>query len=70
MAALIQAAKAQDFPAEIVVVISNRADAGGPGKRSPSGIATIVIESKPFGKDRAGVRGACCSRRWMRTESS
>ena len=29
MAALIKAAKAADFPAEIVLVISNRADAGG-----------------------------------------
>ena len=29
MAALIEAAKASDFPAEIAVVISNRADAAG-----------------------------------------
>jgi phosphoribosylglycinamide formyltransferase 1 len=29
MAALIKAAKAEDFPAEIAVVISNRADAMG-----------------------------------------
>ena len=54
MAALIEAAKAADFPAEIVTVISNRADAGGLEKAAACGIATIVIESKPFGKDRAG----------------
>jgi phosphoribosylglycinamide formyltransferase-1 len=54
MVALIEAAKAEDFPAEIVVVISNRADAAGLAKASASGIPTIVIESKPFGKDRAG----------------
>ncbi len=54
MAALIEAAKAVDFPAEIVTVISNRADAGGLEKAAASGIATTVIESKPFGKDRAG----------------
>ncbi|WOH84939.1 phosphoribosylglycinamide formyltransferase [Bradyrhizobium sp. BEA-2-5] len=54
MAALIEAAKAADFPAEIVAVISNRADAAGLEKAAASGIATIVIESKPFGKDRAG----------------
>ena len=54
MAALIQAARAPDFPAEIVTVISNRADAGGLEKAEASGIATAVIESKPFGKDRAG----------------
>ena len=35
-------------------MISNRADAGGLEKAAASGIPTIVIESKPFGKDRAG----------------
>jgi len=53
MTALIDAAKAPDFPAEIVTVISNRADAGGLEKAAANGIPTIVIESKPFGKDRA-----------------
>ena len=53
MAALIEAARLADFPAEIVVVISNRADAGGLEKARQSGIATVTIESKPFGKDRA-----------------
>ena len=54
MAALIDAAKAADFPAEIATVISNRADAPGLEKAAASGIRTKVIESKPFGKDRAG----------------
>ena len=54
MAALIEAAKAADFPAEIVTVISNRGDAAGLERASASGIPTTVIESKPFGKDRAG----------------
>ena len=54
MAALIDAARLADFPAEIVAVISNRADALGLEKAAASGIATVVIESKPFGKDRAG----------------
>src|ERR1700751_4756854 len=53
MAALIEAATAKDFPAEIAVVISNRADAGGLAKAGASGIPTRTIESKPFGKDRA-----------------
>lgn len=53
MAALIHAAKAQDFPAEIVVVISNRADAGGLALAVQNGVATAIIESKPFGQDRA-----------------
>jgi phosphoribosylglycinamide formyltransferase-1 len=53
MAALIEAATAADFPAEIVLVISNRADAGGLQKAAASGVATLTIESKPFGGDRA-----------------
>jgi phosphoribosylglycinamide formyltransferase-1 len=53
MAALIEAAREVDFPAEIVVVIANRADALGLEKAKSSGIPTLTIESKPFGKDRA-----------------
>jgi phosphoribosylglycinamide formyltransferase 1 len=53
MAALIGAARAADFPAEIALVISNRADAGGLEKAAASGVAALTIESKPFGKDRA-----------------
>lgn len=54
MAALVEAAKSVGFPAEITVVISNRADAAGLDRARASGIATEIIESKPFGKDRAG----------------
>jgi phosphoribosylglycinamide formyltransferase 1 len=54
MAALIRAAAAEDFPAEIVVVIANRADAPGLDRARANGVATLVIESKPFGNDRAG----------------
>jgi phosphoribosylglycinamide formyltransferase-1 len=53
MAGLIKAAKARDFPAEIVLVISNRADAGGLAIAQQNGVATVTVESKPFGKDRA-----------------
>jgi len=53
MAALIQAAAAEDFPAQIVVVISNRSDAVGLETAKASGVPTVTIESKPFGKDRA-----------------
>jgi phosphoribosylglycinamide formyltransferase-1 len=54
MTALIEAAKAPDFPAEIVVVISNKADAGGLAKARARGVPAIPIESAPYGKDRAG----------------
>ncbi len=53
MAALIRAARPADFPAEIVLVISNRADAGGLVAAQENGVATVTVESKPFGKDRA-----------------
>jgi phosphoribosylglycinamide formyltransferase-1 len=54
MTALVEAAKAQDFPAEIVVVISNKADAGGLAKAREGGVPAVTIESAPYGKDRAG----------------
>src|SRR5258705_7444650 len=57
MAALIQAAAAEDFPAQIVVVISNRSDAGGLETAKASGIPAVTIESKPFGNDRAAFEG-------------
>jgi phosphoribosylglycinamide formyltransferase-1 len=53
MTALVEAAKAEDFPAEIVVVISNKDAAEGLARARAAGISTLVIESKPFGKDRA-----------------
>jgi phosphoribosylglycinamide formyltransferase 1 len=52
MAALIQAARPADFPAEIVVVISNRLDAGGLETARQIGIPTVTIESQRFGRDR------------------
>ena len=58
MAALIRAAAAEDFPAEIAVVIANRVDAPGLQRASASGVATLVIESKAFGNDRAGFEAA------------
>jgi phosphoribosylglycinamide formyltransferase 1 len=58
MAALIRAAAAEDFPAEIALVISNRADAPGLEKARASGISAVVVESKPFGKDRAAFEAA------------
>ena len=53
MAALIEGARTENFPAEIALVISNKPDAGGLALAKSSGIATLAIDSKPFGKDRA-----------------
>lgn len=48
MRALIEAAKAKDFPAEIVLVLSNVPDAGGLDFARRHGIETQVIEHKKF----------------------
>ena len=58
MTALIAAAKKPDYPAEIAVVISNRADAGGLGVARTEGIATEVVDHQMFGKDRAAFEQA------------
>jgi len=58
MAALIKAATDESFPAEIAVVISNKADAAGLAKARSSGVATLVIDSKPFGNDRTAFEAA------------
>jgi len=52
MAALIDAAKAKDYPADIVLVASNVSGAGGLETARNAGIATAVIDHKNFGGDR------------------
>ncbi len=52
MTALIEAAKAEDFPAEIVLVVSNRPDAAGLAHARQAGIATVVVDHAPYGTDR------------------
>ena len=58
MAALIEAAKNKNYPAEIVLVLSNRPHAGGLDLARAAGIATEVIDHTAFGKDRAAFDGA------------
>ncbi len=48
MAALIAAAKAADYPAEIAIVISNRASAAGLDLAAEAGVATAVIDHREF----------------------
>lgn len=58
MAALIAATQHSDYPAEIALVISNRADAAGLRRAAAEGIATGIVEHAPFGADREGFERA------------
>src|SRR6516164_5102179 len=52
MGALIEASKKRGYPAEIVVVISNRPDAAGLQRAAREKIATALVDHTEFGKDR------------------
>ena len=52
MAALIEAAKNQNYPAEIVLVVSNRPKAEGIAYARKAGIATTIIDHTDYGKNR------------------
>ena len=57
MQALAAAARAADYPAEIVLVISNRPDAAGLQWAKANGLATLVIDHKAHAS-RAAFEGA------------
>lgn len=61
MSALIDAAEDADFPAEIALVLSNRADAGGLKVAEAAGLATAVVDHKAY-PDRASFDAAVDSR--------
>ncbi|MFQ0814787.1 phosphoribosylglycinamide formyltransferase [Brucella anthropi] len=48
MEALIRAAEAADFPAEVVAVFSDKAEAGGLARAQGAGIATQVFRRKDY----------------------
>lgn len=52
MQALVEAAKAPDFPVEIALVLSNRPDAAGLVWAEGQGITTAIVDHKLFKKDR------------------
>ena len=58
MSVLIEAAKAKDYPAEIVLVVSNRPDAAGLARAREAAIATAVIDHRLFRDDRAAFERA------------
>ena len=57
MAALIEAARSPDFPAEIVLVLANKRDAGGLETARRAGIAAEMVESRAYA-DRGAFEAA------------
>lgn len=58
MAALRDAARDPDYPAEIVLVLTNRPHAAGLALASEAGIAARCIDHRRFGSDRASHEAA------------
>jgi len=52
MRSLIEAAQAADYPAEIVIVLSNKEDAPGLQTARDFGVQALSVASKNFGPDR------------------
>jgi phosphoribosylglycinamide formyltransferase 1 len=52
MTALIEAAKEPDYPAEVVLVFSNKPDAEGLKRAAAAGIPTAIVDHARHGKDR------------------
>lgn len=56
--ALLDACAAPDFPAEVALVLSNRADAYGLERAAKAGVATAVISHRDFPGDKPGFEAA------------
>jgi len=58
MNALLDACEKPDYPAEPVLVLSNKPDAIGLETAKARGLPAIAVDHKPFGKDRAAFEAA------------
>ncbi len=58
MTALLRAAAAPAFPADIALVLSNRPDAPGLDTARAAGVPAACIDHRPFGRDRAAHEAA------------
>jgi phosphoribosylglycinamide formyltransferase-1 len=58
MTALIAAARESGYPAEIALIVSNVPEAAGLARAREAGIATQVVDHRPYGKDRAAFEAA------------
>lgn len=61
-AALLAAAADPRFPVEIALALSNNADAGGLAKAEAAGVATAVVNHRPYGRDREAFERAMDAR--------
>jgi phosphoribosylglycinamide formyltransferase-1/phosphoribosylamine--glycine ligase/phosphoribosylglycinamide formyltransferase/phosphoribosylformylglycinamidine cyclo-ligase len=52
MAALIEASRAADAAFEVVLVLSNKPDAGGLDVARDAGMQAVSVDHRPYGKDR------------------
>jgi len=58
MEALVRAMARPDYPAEPVLVLSNRPRAGGLARAEALGVPTAMVDHRPFGEDRAAFEAA------------
>ena len=58
MAALIEASRPAGFPAEIALVLADRAEAAGLARAGAAGVAARVVDYRAFGRDRAAHEAA------------
>lgn len=58
MVKLVEDMASDDHPATPVLVLSNSAAAGGLARAAALGVATAVVDHRPFGQDRAGFEAA------------
>jgi phosphoribosylglycinamide formyltransferase-1 len=58
MAALIAAAKCENYPADIALVLSNRPQAAALGRAQAEGMTTAIVDHTEFGRDRAAFERA------------
>lgn len=58
LGALLAAARAPAYPAEIALIISNQQDAPGLTLAARAGIPAVVLDHRPFGRDRAAHEAA------------
>ena len=53
MMALVEAARAEDYPADIVLVVSNRPGAAGLDKARAAGVAALALDHTAFASREA-----------------